>query len=331
MPTAPQESNLMNSLHGVSDSCSRSFVDPEEYQAAIRGGDSLLSFLGRGTFRGEVTTIEVGQVMLQRGCETLPRLSSSRMPTNKVGILGWPGDGALPVVRGVQMRRGQWMSLGLGMQSHHRTFGPVDFVSLTVDASDLTRAAIELTGQELTVTAGKILQPPDDVGAQLSSVIEAAIRVSRTTPGMLMAPRASIALEQALLRLMIMCLLQGETRKESLLRYRRAAIAKRFAEEVEANFDCPLLIPDVCRTIGVPERTLRKLCQEQLGMSPRRFLALRRLHLARRALLRSDHHAVTVSEIITGHGVWELGRFAVTYKSLFGESPSSTLRRRLVA
>ena len=90
----------------------------------------------------------------------------------------------------------------------------------------------------------------------------------------------------------------------------------------------PLLISDLCRLIGVSERTLRTLCQEQLGVSPQRFLALRRLHLARRALLRSDARSATVTGIATGCGFWELGRFASVYKSLFGESPSSTLHRR---
>ena len=150
----------MDDGHSVVDHSSLSFDDPDRYHAAIRGGDSLLSFLERGIFRAQLTTLEVGQVTLQRGREILPRLSSSGMPPNKVGVLGWFGGGELPIVRGIQMRRGDWVCLGPGMQSHHRSSGPVDFVTLTLDASDLTRTAFELTGRAVTVEAGKVLRPP---------------------------------------------------------------------------------------------------------------------------------------------------------------------------
>jgi hypothetical protein len=86
-----------------------------------------------------------------------------------VGLLGWLGDRPLPVVRGLQMRRGEWICLGPGMQSSHRTFGPNDFVTLTLDARDLTRAAFELTGCELAVKAGMVLRPPAHLGDRLFS------------------------------------------------------------------------------------------------------------------------------------------------------------------
>jgi len=62
-------------------------------------------------------------------------------------------------------------------------------------------------------------------------------------------------------------------------------------------------------------------------MSPHRYLKLRQLHLARHALVLGDPATATVTEIATAHGFWELGRFAVAYRALFGEQPSTTLRR----
>jgi AraC-like DNA-binding protein len=62
-------------------------------------------------------------------------------------------------------------------------------------------------------------------------------------------------------------------------------------------------------------------------MSPKRYLWLRRMHLARRALQSADAERTTVTEIASNYGFWELGRFSVAYRSLFGESPSTALRR----
>jgi len=62
-------------------------------------------------------------------------------------------------------------------------------------------------------------------------------------------------------------------------------------------------------------------------MGPMHYLWLRRMQLARRSLLSADPAIKTVTEIATAHGFGELGRFAVEYRTLFGESPSATLKR----
>jgi len=77
----------------------------------------------------------------------------------------------------------------------------------------------------------------------------------------------------------------------------------------------------------VPERTLRMCCAEFLGVSPTRYLLLRRLNKVRWALRCADPSRASVAEIARSYQFFELGRFAVTYRTTFGELPSTTLQR----
>jgi transcriptional regulator GlxA family with amidase domain len=86
-------------------------------------------------------------------------------------------------------------------------------------------------------------------------------------------------------------------------------------------------MPALCAELGVPARTLRMCCAEFLGVSPTRYLLLQRLNKARAALRRADPSKATVAEVARNHQFLELGRFAVTYRTTFGESPSATLQR----
>jgi AraC-like DNA-binding protein len=92
-----------------------------------------------------------------------------------------------------------------------------------------------------------------------------------------------------------------------------------------AELDEPLHISALCRALSVSERTLRKAFHETGGLAPCRHLRLLRLSQARCALLAADCKRVTVTEIATGFGFLELGRFSVEYRRVFGESPSQTL------
>ena len=135
------------------------------------------------------------------------------------------------------------------------------------------------------------------------------------------------ALEQKSIHLMVRCLTEGTVSATTNGGQRHEAIVARFEDFLEANPNTPLYLPEICAAVGAAERTLRAACEEHFGMGPIRYLSLRRMHLVHRALLQADHRSTTVTRMATDHGFWELGRFAVAYRALFGESPSATLQR----
>jgi transcriptional regulator GlxA family with amidase domain len=105
------------------------------------------------------------------------------------------------------------------------------------------------------------------------------------------------------------------------------ALVERAEKLALANLDEPLHISALCRTLVVSERMLRKAFHKTHGVPPCRHLRMMRLSQTRRALLSADSDIVTVTEIATGFGFVELGRFSVEYRKVFGESPSQTLQR----
>jgi len=82
----------------------------------------------------------------------------------------------------------------------------------------------------------------------------------------------------------------------------------------------------LCRLLGCSERGLRSAFHAVHGLSPTRWMLSERLLAARLALVADERRAVTVTEVATRYGFYELGRFSAAYRAAFGEAPSETLR-----
>jgi len=109
---------------------------------------------------------------------------------------------------------------------------------------------------------------------------------------------------------------------------RHARIIARFEALSEQAPTEPLHVADVRAEIGVSARTLEYCCKEYYGISACRYLRLQRMRLARGALLAASTGSASVTEIAMQYGFWELGRFSATYRDMFGEAPSVTLRHK---
>jgi transcriptional regulator GlxA family with amidase domain len=172
-----------------------------------------------------------------------------------------------------------------------------------------------------------IVTPPPSAMTRLLRLHAAAERLAEEAPKVITNSDAARGLEQALIEALVGCLGVGEVHEDKTAQRRHSLIVRRFRRAVEENPDQALYIPELCAAIGVSDRTLRVCWQEQLGMSPKRYLMVRRMKLARRALRDSSPDITTVTEIATRYGFWQFGGFAGEYKSLFGEAPSATLHR----
>ena len=103
-------------------------------------------------------------------------------------------------------------------------------------------------------------------------------------------------------------------------------IVKRLDAFLRDHLDEPIQISQLCDVTGVSERSLRNACHAMFGTSPKRYLTRRRLEAVHTALAEAQPGRATVTRIATDYGFYELGRFAATYTSVFGERPSDTLR-----
>lgn len=126
---------------------------------------------------------------------------------------------------------------------------------------------------------------------------------------------------------MIVCMTDGERFEADRSGHNHLLILSKLEEFLAAHFDSAVYLSEICAATQASEHTLRICCNEHLGMGPVRYLWLRRMHLARRALLRATEGIATVTSIAMAHGFWELGRFSVTCRGLFDEPPLATLRR----
>jgi AraC-like DNA-binding protein len=99
------------------------------------------------------------------------------------------------------------------------------------------------------------------------------------------------------------------------------------SEYMAAHLDRPVSLAKVARAAGTSVRSLSRDFQRQCGVSPMRFLRMRRLDASNRDLLEAEASSTTVTAVALRYGWGHLGRFAGDYRRRFGESPSETLAR----
>lgn len=199
-----------------------------------------------------------------------------------------------------------------------------DWVTVFVPTSLLFSTPIEL---EFAAKAKPmLLKPPAPVVGRFASLVRRFLVATEKRPQLVATHAALEGFEDELIEatkeLFIHTPLAANRNFERWYRYAKSTIDKAtLFPEVTVS------VAELARQNQVPERTLRTAFQKCFGVSPIEYLRIYRLHLARHLLAASHPEATTVTKVAFGLGFWDMGRFASNYRRLFGELPSTTLRR----
>lgn len=251
----------------------------------------------------------------------------------------------------------------------HNRFGfavPVEGPHLQYagEQMDTCRLASAITGEEMDLYApgglqqfvvlldhARLLNLADEAG--LPAETQRALQPGRQTMPLSAKPRAVAALGRRLRRMLqdaaagrlsldaesLQDWLYAETIallevKEVPLGRPPSAVLVRRAVEIADARRGPVPIARLCGLLRVSPGTLENAFKAVTGVTPHAFFLRRRLNQARSALLRPQDDSVRVTDVALELGFSELGRFAVRYREMFGETPSQTLKKpagRMVA
>jgi AraC-like DNA-binding protein len=307
------------------------FDNPDDYQAGIGGASVNLIVTGSGDFKARLTWLNLRRFHVLRASENLPRIGFISLSPAQA-FASFPTSAGPPLTYGgLGLQFGDVVFHSRGERTHQRTNTESQWGLISLPPEQLAACGKALTGLKITSPpAGRVLRPSRIAAARLLRLHSRVCRLAEKKHKLIANPEVARALEQELLHALVNCLTADDANGNLKARRHHTDIMVRFEDALTAHIGRQPNMPALCSAIGVQERTLRVCCTEFLGMSPTRYLLLRRLNMARSALRRADPETASVAEIARSCQFREPGRFAVTYRAIFGEMPSSTLRRKSI-
>jgi len=302
-------------------------TDPVIFEAAIRPWELLCSPIDPGNFRHYLVFLKTPRFVLYRETYELAVVLQGLSPPDML---------ALSVPLNIGPRAAYWHRR-VGDQAMPSTMpGPLD-VRLDTNhthlmalvhldflqrhiAHDLLPALLGIGENHQSLVPRRLVHP-------FAAWMKRILAVAEQHPETLVADSTVNTIEQELLTL-LMRIAEGFrpyfVLPSTPAKWRSLTQALEFLRYAEP---ARVTITELCQAAGVSERTLQYAFREVFNTTPLAFLRRQRFHAARRQLLASKDKVATVSQIAVAQGFYELGRFAVEYRRLFGEMPSETLRR----
>ena len=306
----------------------RTFLDPDHYEASLRDVKVEAIIVSRGHFRARLTWAELHHLQISRCEEDSSRVAYVRLAP-WLAFVTFPTNSApFPVWGSMELQARDIVFHSRGERLHLLAPRSFAWSVIAIDPGQLERYSRALTGKPVTPPLERqLLRPSRRNTARLRRLHAQVCRLAETKSKILSHSEVARAIEQDLIHALVACLTTARARTDGFAGRHHASIMLRFEEILGENLTHPPSMSELCERVGVSERTLRSCCAESLGMSPIRYVLLRRLREVHSALRDADPDRVNVAEVAHRFGFAQLARFAGTYRAMFGETPANTLQR----
>lgn len=300
----------------------------DEFAEALQGVDGRYLLTGRAACDWQLSAIELPGAFLMRGQDGAANLFQAACQPGVHSLFVPIGPAHGLTVNGVRMDAGSATWLPAGREFHMRVPGPQRWLAVMVESCAISPLEVAGDGSRA------VLSPRTSIGPASHQAVAELMALSRrifqsagrSNAGADEAGTQGSALVEASLQ--VVASLQPERNE----RRGRPAVARkvvldRALEVIESGWGQMVRLTELSQATGVSERTLHAAFKEQFGLSPHQYIVARRVQGIHAAILSAEPDD-TVSDICGRFGVWDFGRFARTYRSLFGTTPSSMLARR---
>ena len=316
-------------VEGMRRSVTSVFSQADDLQAATRAEGNLgFVITRRGRFQARLTQVVLHRLRLADVEESLPRIAFISVPENTILIALSVGSRSPQVWGGISTQVDDLITLGPGQCVPSRTDGPSHWGAIWFPQEFFAECSRALTGDLWRLPDHvSVWRPAPSARQELRRLHSVAVRATHAQPVRLTEVEAAHGLEQQLIHALIECLSGGPVSTEPVTTRRHQDLAVRFEEFLRTQPDRELDLVEICAALGVSDRLLRRCCEQQLGMSPMSYVRLRRMQLVHHDLRYGTPDTMRVSDVARRYGFRNLGRFAGSYRELFGELPSLTLRQ----
>ena len=311
------------------------FTDFEDFTENLRGWNNEFRQLDKGKFRGELLQVLSDSVLITYGSSNR-RLEMQGLSTKNMKTFGIPFKTDMPIVW--QRKRLENYSIqSYGEYNEFKAVTPEGFTTHTVAISEALIGQI-CKEQDLPELEKKLNNPVSftinpHYYQKLQRKIYTIIQSVSKNPICLNNAGMRTEIENEIPKLLLKTLASSHLRTRRPLSGKGEFAIKKVSDyiaEFEKEIHDPITVSDLCKIIGVSERTLQYAFREQFGISPKTYLQARRLNAVRKELRIADPSSLNVNEVVHRWGFWHMGQFAADYKNLFGELPSETLQKQRI-